>query len=51
MIKFKVFDNLEGLNTFERSNRVLTINIETTIIGNREYYKLWYRELETKNKK
>jgi hypothetical protein len=52
MIKFKIFNTLEELNTFESSNRVLVISIETVKThSDREYIKLWYREVFILKKK
>lgn len=51
MIKSKVFSSEENLNIFDSSNRVLTISIETISIGNKDYIKLWYRELPPLTKK
>jgi len=51
MIKFKIFDNLEDLNTFDKSYRVLVINIETVKTSDRERIKLWYREVPALKKK
>jgi hypothetical protein len=51
MIKFKIFDNLEDLNTFDKSQRVLVINIETVKTSDRERIKLWYREVPALKKK
>ena len=51
MIKFKIFDNLEDLNTFDKSYRVLVINIETVKTSDRERIKLWYQEVPALKKK
>lgn len=49
MIKFKVFDTLVELNTFEKSNRVLVINLETITTSHTDRIKLWYREINIKS--
>lgn len=51
MIKSKIFKTEEELNTFEQSNRVLIISIETITISETDRIKLWYREIDTKKKK
>ena len=49
MIKNKIFNTIEELNTFEQSSRVVLISIETiTDQAGREYFKLWYREVTPK---